>query len=91
MPLKNGIECLCSIRNDRNFDKTPVIMYSTSHNIKDIDKCYKQGANFYIVKPVTLTKMTNILEKLFTALGKPKRELGAKDQFVLMEKNELVG
>jgi CheY-like chemotaxis protein len=90
MPLRSGVECLKAIRETPSLNKTPVIIYSTSHNYRDIDKCYKLGANFYMVKPVTLTAMVDLLNQLFIALGKPKREVRSKEQFVLMGKPELV-
>jgi CheY-like chemotaxis protein len=85
MPLRSGIECLKLIRGNPLLDQTWVIMFSTSCNYRDIDTCYKLGANFYIVKPVLFKTMVKVLGKLFKALGKPKSELLSKDQFVLME------
>lgn len=90
MPMRSGIECLKAIREIPALNKTPVIIYSTSHNLRDIDRCYKLGANFYMVKPVTLTALVDLLNQLFVALGKPKSIAGRKDQFVLMGKKELV-
>jgi CheY-like chemotaxis protein len=89
MPLRSGMECLKIIRKNPTLATTPVIMYSTSHNYRDIDSCYKLGADFYIVKPVTLSAMTDILSQLFKALGKPKNSR-VKEQFVLMTKKQLV-
>jgi CheY-like chemotaxis protein len=37
MPVKNGIECLREIRNDKKLDKLPIIVYTTSDNPRDID------------------------------------------------------
>jgi PleD family two-component response regulator len=90
MPLRSGTECLKAIRETSSLDKTPVIIYSASHNYRDIDKCYKLGANFYMVKPVTLTAMVSLLDQLFVALGKPKRDVKSKEKFVLMGKPELI-
>ncbi len=90
MPLRNGIECLKAIREMPLLNKTPVVIYSTSRNYSDIDKCYKLGASFYIVKPATLTAMVELLDQLFVRLGKPKTEVRKKEHFVLMGKKELI-
>jgi CheY-like chemotaxis protein len=88
MPQRNGLECLRFIKETESLKNARVMIYSSSHNYRDIDKCYKLGANFYIVKPVVLSAMVRLLDKLFVALGKPKAQLGAKDQFVLMEREQ---
>src|SRR4051794_7402461 len=51
MPYKDGLACLKEIRSMERYDSIKVVMYSTSNNVKEIDKCYSMGANFYLVKP----------------------------------------
>src|SRR4051812_19054044 len=48
MPLKNGIHCLKDIHHLNLLPATPVIIYSTSQNIKDIKVADEYGAAFYI-------------------------------------------
>lgn len=62
MPLKNGIECLQVIRSNDQYKMVPVIMYSTSHNKTEIEACYEQGANYYVVKPYSF----NAIKKMVT-------------------------
>lgn len=66
MPLKNGIECLQEIRSIPQFDKTPVIILSTSKNKDTIDQTYKHGANLYISKPSAFTDIRKMVHKLIT-------------------------
>jgi len=66
MPLKNGIETLEEIRNQEQFDETPVIMISTSDNKNDVEKSYSKGANLYIKKPSIFSHLIKILKKIFT-------------------------
>src|SRR3954468_9175378 len=47
MPLKNGLNCLKDIFNLELLPGIPIIIYSTSNNIKDIDEAYKHNAFFY--------------------------------------------
>lgn len=84
MPLKNGIECLKYIREQSALSNIPVIIYSTSYNIKEIDICYHAGARFYIVKPLTLKALVQLLEQLFFRLGQPLKDYRSKSSFVLM-------
>ena len=78
MPLRNGLECLKAIKEMPELENTRVVIYAASHNYRDIDKAYKSGADFYIVKPVTLNAMSNIIGKLLEALGKPKGEITSR-------------
>lgn len=63
MPGKNGFECLAEIKI--SFKDLPVVIYSTSANIDQIDYTYKLGANLYIQKPSSFIEIKNILKKIF--------------------------
>lgn len=54
MPKLNGTETLRRIKSDERFKNIPVIIYSTSLNPLEKDKCMLLGAHSYITKPVTL-------------------------------------
>ncbi len=43
---------------------TPVIMLTSSKEDPDIQKCYKLGANSYIVKPVNFEGFTQAIKNL---------------------------
>lgn len=85
MPLKNGLNCLKDISNLDLLPNTPIIIYSTSRNIKDIDEAYKYGAKFYIVKPASFNELKRIIKRAITILGKPITERVGKSDFVLQE------
>jgi CheY-like chemotaxis protein len=53
MPKLNGTETLRRIKSDDRFNKIPVIIYSTSLNPLEKEKCMLLGAHSYITKPVT--------------------------------------
>lgn len=65
MPLKNGKECLLEIRNDERFKSTPVIMFSTSLDSRDIHDTYKSGANLFISKPGSFRNQVNVFRQVF--------------------------
>jgi len=66
MPIKNGKECLEEIKNDKELKDIPVIVYSTSESTKDINDTYNSGANLYVTKPSSFSKMVSILKHIFT-------------------------
>jgi CheY-like chemotaxis protein len=51
MPFVNGKECLKVLRQNPQYNKVPILIYSTSNSKTDIDYCLQNGANYYIVKP----------------------------------------
>ena len=64
MPLLNGIEVLKLIRKDRSFDKIPVIMMTSSRDTHDLDECYENGANSFVVKPVNISNFIDVVKKV---------------------------
>jgi len=53
MPKLNGAQTLANIKSDNRFKDIPVIIYSTSINPLEKEKCLTLGANAYITKPVS--------------------------------------
>src|SRR5262245_28951056 len=51
MPKKDGREVLQEIKEDKLLKKIPVIVFTTTKNENEINRCYELGANSYIVKP----------------------------------------
>jgi CheY-like chemotaxis protein len=51
MPVMNGYECLAAIKKEDRFKHIPVIIFTTSKNINDIEKTQQLGANLYMTKP----------------------------------------
>jgi CheY-like chemotaxis protein len=64
MPLLNGIEVLKLIRKDRSFDKIPVIMMTSSRDTRDLEECYENGANSFVVKPVNISDFIDVVKKV---------------------------
>lgn len=53
MPKMNGTQTLKALKEDRRFQTIPVIIYSTSINPLEKEKCLHLGAHSYMVKPVS--------------------------------------
>lgn len=56
MPKVTGMQVLEKIKSDPDLKSTPVVILTSSKEDPDINKCYKLGANSYIVKPVDSDK-----------------------------------
>jgi DNA-binding response OmpR family regulator len=64
LPAKNGCDCLREVRANRNFDNLPIIMYSSLKDVEQIELCYREGSNFYIIKPRSFAELKHVLEKI---------------------------
>lgn len=52
MPGTDGRAVLDVIKHDPRLLSIPVIIFTTSSNIRDIEDCYHLGANSYLTKPI---------------------------------------
>jgi CheY-like chemotaxis protein len=66
MPRLNGSQTLAALKKDPRFSDIPVIIFSTSINPIEQEKCLLLGAQAYLVKPVSYREC---LEMAKTFLG----------------------
>lgn len=64
MPGTDGRAVLKTIKTDTSLKKIPVIVLTTSSADEDIEECYTDGANSYIVKPVDLDGFMQAIQRL---------------------------
>lgn len=64
LPKKNGFEVLEFIKQDTKLKHIPVIILSTSSAERDINKCYENHANCYIIKPVDIESLFTVISKI---------------------------
>lgn len=64
MPMLDGIEVLKIIRADSAFNKVPVIMLTSSRDSHDLQDCYDNGANSFVVKPVNIVDFIKVVKDL---------------------------
>jgi CheY-like chemotaxis protein len=64
MPCKNGLECLQDIRRNLQLNDLPVVVYSSSTHMTDIQKSYLHKADLYMVKPFNSFHLKNALESI---------------------------
>lgn len=52
LPKLNGFQVLEELRRDAQFERIPIVVFTSSAVESDVHKAYKLGANSYIVKPI---------------------------------------
>ena len=62
MPKMDGRQALKELKNHSAYKKIPVIIFSTTKNETEINRCYELGANSYIVKPYNYKDLTQIMD-----------------------------
>ncbi|MBT5348704.1 MAG: response regulator [Nitrospina sp.] len=64
MPGTDGREVLNEIKTDENLKDIPVLILTTSTDERDIESCYKMGANTYIQKPVNFSGFMEAVQRI---------------------------
>ncbi len=54
LPRKSGFEVLAALQHDPERQFIPVVVFSSTANPQEVNRCYELGANAYMVKPLTL-------------------------------------
>jgi len=52
LPGTDGRTVLATLKRDPVLHTIPVIVFSTSSSLRDIEECYQLGANSYLTKPI---------------------------------------
>ena len=64
LPRTHGRAVLAAIKRDADLKTTPVVILTTSANPQDVEVCYREGANSYIVKPGQMNQLLEILQRI---------------------------
>lgn len=65
LPGMNGFEILQYVRTKTAYKHIPVIMFTSSDDLMDIEKSYEFGANAYLIKPANLHSLREVLADTF--------------------------
>ncbi len=64
LPLLSGLDVVHWMRQRREFDATPIVLFSSSGRLEDRDVARLLGANHYLVKPMSGEQFTQIAREL---------------------------
>ncbi len=64
LPRTDGRLVLEHIKASERLRTVPVVVVTTSANPKDVETCYRFGANSYVQKPVSMVKLREMVTSL---------------------------
>ncbi|HET9769155.1 MAG TPA: response regulator [Thermoanaerobaculia bacterium] len=64
LPGTDGRQVLASIKADEQLRQIPVVVFTTSRDDRDVEACYRAGANSYVQKPVDLPEFRRALDSV---------------------------
>jgi len=64
MPKVDGIEVLRRMKADPRLRLLPVIMLTTTDDIREVQRCHQLGCNGYIQKPVDYDKFAEAIRRI---------------------------
>jgi len=64
MPKMDGREVLKKIKSHELYRKIPVVVFSTTKNQLEVNRCYDLGANTYIIKPVSYDTLVDTIRQM---------------------------
>lgn len=64
MPGIDGFEVLRRIKADTIAKLIPVVVFTSSREMKDVETCYRYGANSYIVKPISMEQYEDVVSNI---------------------------
>ncbi len=70
MPKKNGREAISEINEKPYFKTFPTVIFSTSDNLLEREKCRSLGIDNFFVKPPSYSKLLDMVTE-FVKLAKP--------------------
>ena len=77
MPAMSGWQCLAKLKNNAQLKEIPVVMYSTSSNLREKEIAMDLGAVGFVTKPTEFTTLIDILQAIVRNLrGDLKKILG---------------
>jgi CheY-like chemotaxis protein len=66
LPGTDGREVLAEIKHDERLKLIPVIAWTTSSNPRDVEVCYRDGVNAYILKPIDITTLVKTVQSFMS-------------------------
>jgi CheY-like chemotaxis protein len=62
MPRMDGVQVLQQVKADERLQMIPVVILTSSRELKDMEACYHLGVNAYLVKPVRFPDFVDIVK-----------------------------
>ena len=85
MPVMSGWQCLAKLKNTEEFENIPVIMYTTSSHLRDIEIAKDLNAHGLITKPSNPRLLTQMLKRVVCTLGTDDLRQAVKDAYLIAQ------
>ena len=64
LPMLSGHQILENVRRNSKFNYLPIIIFTSSSDLQDVEQAYRLGANAYVKKPLELDDLVDILQTI---------------------------
>lgn len=64
MPVMDGYQVLERIKQEESTRRIPVIVLTTTDDLREVSRCYDLGCNVYVTKPVDYESFTEAIKNL---------------------------
>jgi CheY-like chemotaxis protein len=64
MPVLDGYQVLKRMKSNERTKRIPVIILTTTDDVREVARCYELGCNVYITKPVDYDQFSEAMRKL---------------------------
>ena len=64
MPMLDGYQVLERIKADERTKRIPVVILTTTDDMREVSRCYDLGCNVYVTKPVDYQQFSEAIRKL---------------------------
>lgn len=65
LPGTDGRDVLRQIKQNPALKTIPVVIFTTSSNPRDVEACYQQGVNGYLIKPIDVVQLKRTVQLFF--------------------------
>lgn len=61
LPGVSGLEVLNELKHDARFSQIPITILTSSAHPRDVESCYRAGANSYMIKPIDFNRFEKMV------------------------------
>ena len=64
LPRRSGFEVLEVLKSDRRTRRIPVVIFTTTDNPREMERCYDLGCNAYVTKPIEFDRFGEAIRSI---------------------------
>ncbi len=83
LPVMDGKKCLKELKSNEKYNHIPVLVYTVSQSIEDIEEVFQGGAHYYAVKPYARVNFMETLKLIFGIDWTVEQSIPPREQFVI--------